>query len=348
MKHQTFTFDLLTPLLSGGTRPAAQAEIRGPAIRGQLRWWFRVLGGFRSLAATPLAAQEQQIFGAARPGERRSSALRIQLDTAGPSALSSRTAIGADDLQGLAGADSEYLFFTLRQNRRAGFGLANGPAQFRMDLIWTGEERLWEDVLALVAVFGQWGALGYRSRRALGALGMAGNPPSLAAALARFRTPDMVVARQLPARDRADAVRKLARWLKGWRYHGRSQDVVAGRCGPGFTWVRQDHDAGLRMHGGPVFRAALGLPIHQRYTQGQLADWTWQPGRTQAEQGRFASPVILRPYRSPSGQWAGLILFIDAQRWPAGRKAYLQGRPVPVSLELYDAMKQDESLRPAL
>ena len=49
----------ITPAFCAGPDPA-QAEVRAPAIRGQLRWWFRVLGG------TP--DQEKELFGGVHNG----------------------------------------------------------------------------------------------------------------------------------------------------------------------------------------------------------------------------------------------------------------------------------------
>ena len=47
--------ELISPGFCGGAQPKTRAEIRVPAIRGQLRWWFRVLGGD--------AAAEKRVFG---------------------------------------------------------------------------------------------------------------------------------------------------------------------------------------------------------------------------------------------------------------------------------------------
>ena len=44
MKQKIFDLELLTPCFCAGANQAV-AEIRAPAIRGQLRWWFRSLGG---------------------------------------------------------------------------------------------------------------------------------------------------------------------------------------------------------------------------------------------------------------------------------------------------------------
>lgn len=63
MKTETFHLELITPCFCGGAEPDKQAEIRAPSIRGQLRWWFRTLGGFKSLAPMSVRDQEAMIFG---------------------------------------------------------------------------------------------------------------------------------------------------------------------------------------------------------------------------------------------------------------------------------------------
>lgn len=63
MKSETFHLELITPCFCGGAEPEKQAEIRAPSIRGQLRWWFRTLGGFKSLAPMPVHEQEAMVFG---------------------------------------------------------------------------------------------------------------------------------------------------------------------------------------------------------------------------------------------------------------------------------------------
>ena len=73
----------ITPAFCAGPDPA-QAEVRAPAIRGQLRWWFRVLGG------TP--EQEQQLFGGVHNGTHASKVTVRVRD------LDPRTADGAREL----------------------------------------------------------------------------------------------------------------------------------------------------------------------------------------------------------------------------------------------------------
>jgi CRISPR type III-B/RAMP module RAMP protein Cmr1 len=54
MLHKIYSFEIITPCFCAGADPS-QAEIRAPSIRGQLRWWFRALGGS--------ASDEAAVFG---------------------------------------------------------------------------------------------------------------------------------------------------------------------------------------------------------------------------------------------------------------------------------------------
>lgn len=208
MKPLTFKLELITPCFCGGAEPDKEAEIRAPSIRGQLRWWFRTLGGFKSLAANDLSLRQQE-----------------------------------DLLFGTAAGESGH----------------GGRLTVRVKL----------------------------------------NP--------------------------------------------HSQD-------PGFRFdlLEKDHDAGRRMHTGPVFRAALGLPIVQKFSSPptQTVNWEFGAGTQASPKGRFASPVLLRPHRDAQGKWHALVIFVDARQWPAGKKVFLNGQERNVSLDLYEAMKNDPRLKP--
>ena len=65
MKEYTANLQILTPCFCVGA-DNRQAELRAPSVRGQLRWWFRVLGG------TPAPELEKSLFGGVHklPSER--------------------------------------------------------------------------------------------------------------------------------------------------------------------------------------------------------------------------------------------------------------------------------------
>jgi hypothetical protein len=175
---------------------------------------------------------------------------------------------------------------------------------------------------------------------------------------------------------------ELLTWYRSWRQHGQmyrrwdkrdhrwiqisDQQQNENRSQPGFQYARRDHNEGLDVQGtcavhpdpenpkgrqGETFRPALGLPIIQYFSslqdnRGQqlsrgrsTVNWEWSQ-----DGGRFASPVILRPHKDSQGNWHALVIFVDAMKWPAGKKVHLNGHERNVSLDLYEAMKTDKSL----
>jgi CRISPR/Cas system CMR-associated protein Cmr1 (group 7 of RAMP superfamily) len=72
MKTDTYNLTFLTPCFCAGADPK-RAEIRPSAIRGQLRWWFRCLGGSRD--------DEREIFGGVADSaeKTKSSAVVIRI-----------------------------------------------------------------------------------------------------------------------------------------------------------------------------------------------------------------------------------------------------------------------------
>ncbi len=326
MKSEIIKLELITPCMCGGADPQSHAEIRVPSIRGQLRWWFRLLGGFKSWGGMALKKQEDQVFGSA--AGKSGSASRLSLHVANIQINNSKN---LNDLTTHINLDSSYLLFPLREVKRAIF-INNPLPVFELHVGWHGKPEQWHDIQALLTVFGHLGSLGFRSRRALGALSLPTPFPSLslARALSRFKLPNNLIIKELPDgsyKEMKTVIGALANWLKNWRSHLRNDHA------------RQDHDAGCNRHGGPVYRPALGLPIVQsKWGKEWHYDWDRSCNRGK---NRFASPIILRPYRDGRGQWRALILFIEGRRWPQHRPVYINGVSRPVKMDLYSAMKKN-------
>jgi CRISPR-associated protein Cmr1 len=345
MKPEPFQFELLTPCFCGGAEPDQRAEIRAPSIRGQLRWWFRTLGGFKSLSGRPVREQEAMIFGSIDGNEGRASQLIVRVKgDAGNRLISTQSTMNAR-----VGTERGYVLFPLRNKPRAVFDQPALP-KFDLLLVWRGNPSLWSDIQALVTVFGNLGALGFRSRRAMGALSIANAPRSLQSSLACFSADSSLLVRALPAKDGSDAIAVLANWLKNWRTYGRTGKNASQQSTLGFRFAEQDHDIAAKGIGGSAFRPALGLPILSKYGEWHES-FDSRKARTNVRyrgEGRFASPVILRPHReidaSGKSVWRALVIFVDAHKWPDGKAVHLNGQPRSVSLELYEAMKNDSRL----
>lgn len=348
MIRQTFQFELLTPCFCGGAEPALQAEIRSASIRGQLRWWFRVLGGFDALDQMPLRTQEAMVFGTIAVGRVSAGNLALRVH-----AVSNRSSVrDGQELGHKSFSDAAYLTFPIQTReaggRKVGYngrGVLGEETTFNLDVVWRGKADLWRSVEALIAVFGQIGAIGFRGRRAMGALASQVDSPSLTDALRRFAAPNQIEIYSLgEVATKSETVSELGAWLRSWRAHGRTGNNAREQTFPGFDSARGDHDHGLaRLNLRPVpdeatSRPAIGLPIVQ-YFSSRNRTVTWE-----SADGRFASPILLRPYRVAHGCWHPLVIFVEARRWSAGHRVYLNGDPRDVSLDLYEAMKADERL----
>ncbi|NLE66465.1 MAG: type III-B CRISPR module RAMP protein Cmr1 [Lentisphaerae bacterium] len=338
MKQLVCRLEFITRAFCGGADPETRVEIRAPSIRGQLRWWFRVLGGFTSLHPISCREQEAFVFGSVAGKDGQASQLQVRVR---PMAQIPSTPVRAENLGFGMNSPEGYLLFPMRQKPRAGITQPASWPGFELHLAWRGPDENWEDIQALATVFGHLGALGFRSRRCMGALAFQGEAPvPLQAALARFQRPQDIIIKQLPTQDSTDATQKLANWLKGWRAYGRSPNLSTG---PGFRYAKTDHDTGLGQ-GSVAYRPALGLPVIQRYSSLRQTN-TWEENQKKGA-GRFASPVLLRPYRRPDGRWLALVIFVESRKWPQNKQAFLNGQAVPVSLDLYNAMKADSHLQP--
>jgi len=351
MIRQTYTLEIITPCFCAGANPA-EAEIRASSIRGQLRWWFRVLGGFKSLAPISVREQEAMIFGSAAGDVEIAGKLQVRVKTHPmKQSVKDGQQLGHPNF-----SDSAFLTFPIQSREKGsqktqynGRGvIADG--RFDLIILWKGGPQLQSDICALVAVFGLLGSLGFRGRRAMGALAFVGSLPiSLPTALSCFVSPEAIAIKSLVANSAENAISILGGWLRSCRSHGRSGQNEKETKSAYFKYAKNDHDIGYSLpetQGKDAFRPALGLPIIQRIRNGTNNwEWDWNAIKGKAE-GRFASPVILRPHRDAERNWHALVIFVEALKWPEGKQVFLNGKARSVSLDLYEAMKRDSKLAP--
>jgi hypothetical protein len=165
---------------------------------------------------------------------------------------------------------------------------------------------------------------------------------SLSEALKRFKRPEHIGIRKLQAQSADHAISVLGGWLKSWRAYGRTGQNAQERGMPGYGWAKSDHDLVQEPAAPKVYRAALGLPITQSYRGGSKVQWP----------ERFASPVLLRPYKDATGLLA-LVIFVHNHEMSDGAPIKRRRIPgiedrVPVSLDLLRAMQADPKLQPFL
>lgn len=347
MKRATFHFEVLTPAIAGGAQPKQKAEIRPASIRGQLRWWFRVLGGFQAQTGN-VRAREAEVFGSIEDGDPKASKLVVRVCNAPPSSVAKTM----QELDAAPFSDKGYLLWPLQETRTAGKANARATiaagSKFELQILWKGAPSLWRDIEALISVFANLGSLGFRGRRAMGALASTTVPPlpTLEMALSRFACPANISVKAMEANSGDRAISTLGGWLKSWRAYGRTGQNNAEQGMPGFNWARSDHDLGAAILSGTqqrpqaMYRAALGMPLNQRFQRDHL---DWKP----LNSGRFASPVLLRPHRAPTGHWKALVIFIHKHEWHDDERVTAgRGRTAPVSPDLLKAMQADPRLHP--
>jgi len=269
----------------------------------------------------------------------------------------------AEAMQASVQSNKGYLLFPLRSNPKkdsyAGKALFDRGCfpHFGIQIVWLGNASLFKDIKSLVGVFGHLGSLGFRQRRAMGALAFSQSSPGLKSCLECFNTARQLSLKSLAASDAESAINELGAWLKSWRSHGRTKDHSSARPheppnNPGFDpYAKNDHDRGVDClarkgtNSDKTYRPSLGLPIIQSFKGGKV-NWEWDFNREKNKpEGRFASPVLLRPHRDSQGKWHALVIFVDVHKWPDGKKVFLNKEQREVSLDLYEAMKEDKRLK---
>ena len=341
----TFSFDILTDMFIRGA-DVGTAELRAPEIRGVLRWWFRVLGGFKALEGDT-REQELSIFGGIVPPKqqgrsgRKDAAIRSDLIVRVTRAPVRKAAKMAND----------YFLFSLKDKEAGYFPPADDA--FEVTVLWNGPEAYIQPLKALITVFGELGSLGMRTRRCMGAIAFAKGTPApmpLSEALNCFNNPKGIeIKEKVGQYPNAQAiVTDMKDWLRGWRSFGPKENR---NTGPGKKYAERDHDFGGEFNESrsiPPYRPALGLPIVQHFSScRKTITWNFeQNDYSDKKNGRFASPVLLRPKRNKDGSYSALIVFVEAMRWRDEFRVSLKDKRYEVSTDLYDAMRYAPELSP--
>lgn len=158
MTSQSVTLELITPCFCAGADPS-KAEIRAPSIRGQLRWWFRVLGGTRT--------EEASLFGSVSGDCGSSSAIFMRVEDVSKPCF-------WDPPKLLQNSNLGYLLYFASKSSEGkrwqkGGALAPGH-QFRIHLGFMKplDDNLAEKFNLAWSAFLAFGAIGYRATRGLG------------------------------------------------------------------------------------------------------------------------------------------------------------------------------------
>ena len=149
------TLEFITPCFCAGA-DQARAEVRAPSIRGELRWWFRALGGSRQ--------EERMLFGGIAGEEDAASALVVRVSDRNPGKA----------IQLPSGRPLPYLLHYANASDKPRFsaqGMLSPGSTFRLQLLLRRPISSGLDVTfgRSLAAFLRMGTIGYRARRACGA-----------------------------------------------------------------------------------------------------------------------------------------------------------------------------------
>jgi CRISPR-associated protein Cmr1 len=323
-------------MFGGGVAPGENdpiSLIRAPSVRGQLRYWWRATAGLQYSSARELREREARIWGSVDSGSL--VVVEVRVTNAGKE-------ISAEELR----KDVGYAVFPFQESRKERKPVRKGRAGVTFDLTFRYTDDVRLDIIPAMWAFLNFGGIGARVRRGLGALYCPNlAPKSVDGKGIWFR--QMWQAFKIPASEHrtwpvlgdaplisnpvADA--RLA-WAKavGVLREFRQGYGVGRRAGPGRSfWPEADS---LRMITGkgefhhtdsltldlPGFpRAELGMPIvmHFKGPGDSPNDCIIEPAEPEMKTSRMASPIILRPLASADGKFVAMVLRLSAPK-PSG------------------------------
>jgi len=336
-RWETYDCELVTPLYGGGVTAGEVDEkmpVRASAIRGQLRFWWRLLARHRrKLVGNELRREEFDLWGGlGKPVQASKLWLRVsEVRGIEMAPWANYTKNWNSTWKGLPDpetwAKAPYALFPA-QGRRPGLRDSQSPAelarpglQWRLEMSFANgcsDIQIAECVEAL-RWWASFGGIGARSRRGLGAVcvqGLTAVDATEAAAIGC--TLVLAGATQTTATPAwIAAIEKLQcfRQAEGIGRNPRTQGRPGRSRWPEADAIRRLTQRHAPQHppqhpGGQVFpRAAFGLPIIFQFKDekaGDPAPFALQPENAD----RLASPVILRPYRRADGKWFSAALLL--------------------------------------
>ena len=238
--------EVITPCFCVGA-DQSKAEIRAPSIRGELRWWFRALGGTRE--------QEGSLFGSVDPARASKVIVRV-------------TDLKLKNNKGLKSVTTKQQFFISdRPKLNQDTVMIGDGSTFTLQILLKSSDSS-ESLLNLaVRCFLTFGSLGLRSNRGLGAIQKI--------ALSKNEFEDLVVElsrRNIdiysfePETTAYGALAQLEANIKGFRKEQKIEKNTANAMG--FVQGNKRHASCLRVR--PVKIAQYQFIPVMRYSESHL------------------------------------------------------------------------------
>lgn len=316
--HLDLTLRFLSPVIGGGVTsngPRKPADpitpVRPSSIRGQLRFWWRAINLHKLTNADCLRMKEKEVFGGISDGPQKSSVAVVVTKQPGnpkPLAIYEARNKPKPGMQDLA-----YGAFTINGTEKVREpGNLHDYSQTSFDVRLSFEVACETDVLAAVWGWLNFGGLGARTRRGFGAIGLVKatiiRPESTALTEPKTIIPPLQegwkqwvspVNCPWPHLEAMHEVRALSnpgqefQVLKGLLKRFKNfRQSRQGQRGPSH-WPEPDAIRGKSDAIQKFPRAQLGLPI-VFFFKGESSHNTTLSATGKA---RWASPVIIRPYR---------------------------------------------------
>lgn len=317
MNWKEYNIEIVTPCFNAGAEQS-RAEIRVPSIRGEVRWWFRALGGTRD--------EEKELFGGVHGDPQRSKViLRLKEPMVSDQAVNLHDLVGRD-----ANHPQAYLLWPLRPTRDRSQKRGMIPPGRAFTLLCSTDARLQDDAVQqkLTSAIELWillGSLGTRSRRGYGSIAFqeAGAAASfdsqeqfrhaVVQRLSVFGRPSIKAMFICRRQESAElALNQLGAWLKAFR-----AGSIKSIKNPG-KWGKNDHDR-VRDRSGKLYRPVIGLPLTQRYSDGTILE------TAMAGADRWASPVHLKVVKCAGGFYP-LVVFFPDMAIPEGKRVTISSK----------------------
>ncbi len=343
--------ETVTPLFLGGTDPRGEPELRSPAFRGALRYWWRALAG--GVVGTDVAGPEAEIFGTTEKGSR------VIIRVHGAPATQPFQSHRPPGLQPRQSSGHDYLYWSMRGFRGEPGRKSIRPGErFKVEIrAWPGapDTSLWHAGAALWLLL-HLGGLGSRARRTAGSLIACSEPQELnqpiplpsfgveastGADLAKELGEGLCLLRESMARilevrqptttGQFDVLhpdfcriwviagrRPWKRWLEAVEGIGQVMRDFRNRRPPDYQNVRRWLTGKSKSEAAPptVERAVFGLPLPFRYNSHPRVSGVIQG----AQHKRRASPLHLRVTRLTNGTFVGVAVLFKSQFLPSNER----------------------------
>jgi CRISPR-associated protein Cmr1 len=318
-KTHQFKAKTITPLFGGGVVAGEvdmEMPVRASSIRGQLRFWWRLLNG-KGLSSPELFKKETALWGGISSTTPTASrvAVRVHLEKA----------MGLNDRIESTKAGSAYALFPARDKDSM---LLKPGIQFNLRIDCPDER--WQEVKETLRWWITFGGIGSRARRGLGAIEATGLTPVSAEEVETQGGRLLLSGSFLNAQEAwYRAIDRLKDFRQG-ENTGRNPGKQPNRPGRS-RWPEPDNIRRLtRKHDSnhaPEHqvqdywpRAAFGLPIVFHFQSKRDPDETnLEP---HGDHDRMASPLILRPYSLGENKYAAAALLLPG--WENALKTDLE------------------------